>query len=209
MTASLETIKEAETHLIKHDPILSKIIKRYGPCTIRPHKNYYQELVESIIGQQLSVKAGSAIRQRFTQSFAGSFPAPAAILNKSIEELRSVGLSRAKATYIQDLASHILEKKIILEKLDDLSNEEVIKELTTVKGIGEWTAHMFMMFCMGRLDILAHGDLGIRNGVKNLYSLKELPTPDDIKAVATKNSWHPFETVACWYVWQSLDNNPS
>jgi DNA-3-methyladenine glycosylase II len=128
-------------------------------------------------------------------------------LDKNIDELRSVGLSRGKATYILDLAQHVVDGRVKFDHLDALSNEEVISELTAVKGIGEWTSHMFLMFCMGRLDVLAHGDLGIINGIQTLYSLDHSPTPQQIQDLAQKNSWHPYESVACWYIWQSLDNS--
>lgn len=209
MIASDISIKQAEEHLAQHDPILKPVIAAYGPCTIRPHRNYYQELVESIVSQQLSTKAGAAIIKRFIDLFGGAFPAPEAILDKSVEELRTAGLSRAKAHYIRDLALHVVEGKVKFDHLDALSNEEVIKELTAVKGIGEWTAHMFMMFCMGRLDILAYGDLGIRNGVQKLYGLKNLPDRTEIEKIAKKYQWQPYASVACWYIWQSLDNTPA
>src|SRR6185295_18683622 len=174
----------------------------------RPHKNYYQELVESIIGQQISIKAGAAIRKRFVELFGGTFPKPKAMLEKSVDELRAAGLSRAKATYIRDLAQHVVDGKVRFDHLDNLTNDEVIAELTPVKGIGEWTAHMFLMFCMGRLDVLAHGDLGVRLGIQKLYKLKVTPSPADIKQLAAKNKWHPYESVVCWYAWESLDNAP-
>ena len=191
-----------------HDPVLRPLIARFGFYPIEPHRNYYQELVESVVGQQLSVKAAAAIRKRFVELFGGKFPEPGQILEKSVEELRSSGLSGAKARYIQDLALHVLENKLDFSKLDDLSNEEVAAELTAVKGIGEWTAHMFMMFCMGRLDILPVGDLGIKNGVMRLYGLDKLPDAEQIRDLAMKGSWSPYESVAAWYIWQSLDNAP-
>lgn len=208
MVASEITLKEAADYLAAHDPILQPVIERTGPCTIRPHKNYYQELVDSIISQQLSIKAAATIFKRFKDLFGGEFPTPEDILKKDIDELRSVGLSRGKAMYVRDLAQHVVDGKVKFDHLDSLSNEEIIKELTAVKGIGEWTAHMFMMFCMGRMDVLAHGDLGIKNGVERLYGLKKQPDAAAIQRIAKKNKWHPYETVACWYIWKSLDNAP-
>jgi len=209
MIASTTTVKQAASHLAAHDPVLAPIIKRIGPCTIRPHKNYYQELVESIISQQLSVKAGAAIVRRFLELFNGSFPAPEAILRKDVEELRTAGLSRAKAIYIRDLAGHVVDGQIRFDHLDNLSNDAVIRELIPVKGIGEWTAHMFLMFCMGRLDVLAHGDLGVKNGIQKLYGLNHQPSPLEVQTIATTNNWHPYESAACWYIWKSLDNEPT
>jgi DNA-3-methyladenine glycosylase II len=200
---------EAAEYLTEHDPVLAPVIAHVGICTIRPHANYYQELVDSIISQQLSVKAARAIEQRFQDMFGGEFPMPEQILTKDVEELRAIGFSRPKARYVQDLAQHILDGKITFDDIDSLSNEEIIEELTAVKGIGEWTAHMFLMFCMGRSDILPVGDLGIRNGIRELYKYEHAPTPEDILATATQNNWHPYESIASWYVWQSLDNAPA
>lgn len=201
-------LQRAADHLAWHDPVLAPIIKRAGVCTIRPHRNYYWELIDSIISQQLSVKAAATIERRFRELFADDFPEPRAILATTIEDLRGVGLSRAKAAYIRDLAQHIVDGELKFDHFDDLDNQEIIKELVAVKGIGEWTAHMFLMFCMGRLDVLATGDLGIRNGVRTLYDLAALPSPAEITGIAEANHWHPYETVACWYIWRSLDNTP-
>lgn len=210
MIANDDTVKEAAAHLKKHDPVLAKVIAAHGFSTIRPHKNYYQELVDSIISQQLSVKAARTIERRFCELFGSTdFPAPEQILEKDIDELRSVGLSRGKAAYVRDLAQHVVDGRVKFDHLDNLSNQDVIKELTDVKGIGEWTAHMFLMFCMGRLDILPVGDLGIKNGIQKLYGLDRSPTPDEVKEIAAKNNWHPYESIAAWYIWQSLDNVPS
>ncbi len=201
--------KRAADYLSKTDPKLAPIIVEAGLCTTRPHRNYYQALVGEIIGQQLSVKAADSIRKRFEELFGGIFPEPNAILRKSVEELRGVGLSYAKANYICDLAQHVVDGKIKFDHMDNLSNQEIIAELIDVKGIGEWTAHMFLMFCMARTDILATGDLGIRNAVKKLYDFEKIPSPDEIKQVAEENNWHPYESVACWYLWHSLDNTPA
>src|SRR5688572_14586677 len=137
------TATEAAEYLQKHDPMLAPVIKAAGLCTIRPHKNYYEELVDSIISQQLSIKASATIFKRFKDLFGNDFPSPKQILGKSVEEFRSVGLSRGKATYALDLAQHVMDGKIAFDHLDKLSNNEVVQELTSVKGIGEWTAHMF------------------------------------------------------------------
>jgi DNA-3-methyladenine glycosylase II len=200
--------KAAADHLMAADPILAPVIASNGLCTIRPHKNYYWELIDAIISQQLSVKAAANIERRFQELFGSESPPPVAILQKSVDELRSVGLSRAKAGYIRDLAGHILNGRIVFEVFDNLTNAEIISELTAVRGIGEWTAQMFLMFCMGRADILATGDLGIRNAVKKLYAMEILPTPRQVKELSISRRWHPYETVACWYLWKSSDNLP-
>lgn len=209
MIASDKTIQEAVQHLSGHDPVLAPIISQAGLCTIRPHNNYYSELVDAIISQQLSVKAAAAIERRFQDLFGGKFPAPHEILQADPELIRACGISRPKVAYIRDLAEHVQSGKVLLDRFDDLSNDEIIAELTAVKGIGEWTVHMFLMFCMGRLDILPVGDLGIRNGIRALYGLTEQPTADDIHAIAEKYNWHPYESVASWYVWRSLNNLPA
>ncbi len=208
--ANPETLKEAADYLSSIDPVLAPVIAHAGLSTIRPNKNYYQALVDSIISQQLSVKAAATILKRFLDLFPGEdFPAPDQILTKDIEELRAVGLSRQKASYIQDLAMKVIEGEVRFNHLDALSNEDVIAELTQIKGVGVWTVHMFLMFCMGRLDVLPTGDLGIKNGIFMLYNLKEKPTPEEMAKIAKKNKWHPYESVASWYVWHSLDNKPT
>jgi DNA-3-methyladenine glycosylase II len=209
MVANDITLRQSAEHLAANDPLLGPVIERVGLCTIRPHNNYYQELVDSIIGQQLSVKAAATILKRFKELFGEEFPSPEQILSKDVEELRSAGLSRAKAMYVRDLAQHVVDGRVKFDHLDSLSNDEIIRELTDIKGVGEWTAHMFMMFCMGRLDVLAHGDLGIKNGIQRLYGLKKQPDAAAIQRLAKKYRWHPYETVACWYIWQSLDNAPA
>lgn len=204
-----QKLQEAAEHLATHDTVLRPVIAQHGVCTIKPHGNYYQALVESIIGQQLSVKAAATIKQRFIDVFDGNFPAPEAILARPIEDLRAAGLSGAKVNYVRDLAQHIVDGSIRFDEIGQQSNEEIIAELTAVKGIGEWTVHMFLMFCVGRLDVLAHGDLGVRMGVKKLYNLQVVPTPKQVQEIATQNNWAPYESVACWYIWRSLDNAPA
>jgi DNA-3-methyladenine glycosylase II len=206
----MSSLQAAAEHLAQHDPVLAPVIAGAGLATLKPHRNYYQSLCDSIISQQLSVKAAATIERRFKELFGlTDFPPPDMILNKSVEELRSVGLSQAKANYIRDLAEHIVDGRVKFDHFDSLSNDEIIAELTDVKGIGEWTAHMFLMFCMGRLDVLPVGDLGIRNGVRNLYGLEHAATPEQIREIAVKHSWHPYESVASWYIWRSLDNAPA
>ena len=208
--ASAALLQAAAEHLSRVDPRLAPVIATAGLASIVPNKNYYQKLVESIISQQLSVKAAATILKRFLELFPGDdFPSPGQILEIDIEALRGVGLSRQKGAYIQDLAIKVIEEKVRFNHLDALSNEAVITELTAIKGVGVWTVHMFLMFCMGRLDILPTGDLGIKNGMQALYQLKEKPTSEEMIAIAEVNNWHPYESVASWYVWHSLDNKPS
>lgn len=201
--------KSGAKHLAKHDPILAPLIARFGLPTMTKHGNYYQELVESIISQQLSMKAADSILRKFIALFDDKFPAPSQILACDIETMRTAGLSRPKACYIQDLAGRIEDGTVRFDHLDNLTNDEIITELTAVKGIGEWTVHMFLIFCMGRADVLAWGDLGVRNGIMKLYGLSEIPDRATVEAIATKNQWHPYQSYACWYIWKSLDNEPA
>ena len=206
-TINQTNARHAAAHL-SNDPVLAPVIAQAGLCTITPHADYYRALCDAIIGQQLSVKAAATIKQRFGDLFGGTVPRPQAILDTSIQQLRGCGLSNAKALYIQDLARHILDGSLNLAQLPQLTNETIIKELTAVKGIGEWTAHMFLMFCMGRMDVLAVGDLGIRSAAKKLYALDSLPTPQQLTEISRANNWQPYQSAACWYLWYSLDNAP-
>jgi DNA-3-methyladenine glycosylase II len=202
-------IQSAIKHLSVHDSFLATIIADTPTLpALRAHTDYYDELISSIIGQQLSIKAAATIQKRFKALFNDALPHPEQILERDIEELRTVGLSYQKAGYIQDLARHILDGTVRFDTLDQQSNNDIIIELTKVKGIGEWTVHMFLMFCMGRLDVLPTGDLGIRTGIMRLYGLETLPTADAVRLVAEQYKWHPYESVASWYIWQSLDNAP-
>jgi len=204
-----DTLKAGREHLIAADPILGSVITNAPLPSFVPHGNYYQELVESIISQQLSVKAAATILKRFRDLFGDAFPSPEDILTKDIEVYRSVGLSRQKATYISDLAQKVLDGSVQFNHLDALTNQQVIKELAAIKGVGVWTVHMFLLFCMGRLNVLPTGDLGIKNGIQKLYDLDTRPTEADIEALAIQQHWHPYESIASWYIWHSLDNNPA
>ena len=202
-----EELEVGIAHIAENDMRLAELIHRYPQPTFRPHTDYYRELVESIISQQLSVKAAATIYKRFVDSFE-QFPEPDEILAREDSELRAVGLSGQKTRYIKDLASRVLDGSVRFDHLDQLTNAEIITELTAVKGIGEWTVHMFLMFCMGRFNVLPVGDLGIKNAVGRLYSLNTLPSPADIEQIAAKNGWKPYESVASWYLWKSLENTP-
>lgn len=203
------SIKIAKKHLSDNDPKLAKIIKLGSFPNIMPTDNYYGSLLDSIISQQLSVSAASSIENRLKSYFnSQEFPSPEQITNTPEEELRLIGLSRQKISYIKDLAQHILNGSLDFDPLINLPNDEIIKELTAIKGIGPWTAHMFLIFSLGRLDILPTGDLGIKNAVTKLYKLPKLASPSDIISIAEKYNWHPYESVASWYLWESLNNKP-
>lgn len=206
----LEQLDIGIAHIAHHDVRLAVIIETQPKPAFRPHTDYYHELVRSIISQQLSVKAASTIHTRFVNSF-GHVPEPTEILACDDLQLRAVGLSGQKARYIKDLAEKVLSGDVRFDHLDTLTNEAIASQLTSVKGVGEWTVHMFLMSCMGRFDVLPTGDLGIKNAIYSLYSLDTLPSADDITRIAYKNGWKPYESVASWYLWQSLKktNNSS
>ncbi len=191
-------------HLQKVDLILGAVIKRVGIIEKRPRSpNHFRSLVESIISQQLSVKASDTIFKRFLALFPGNkFPKAEAILKMPIRKLRSVGISGAKAKYIKDLASHVHQGKLSFQKFRKLSDEEVIEALIQIKGIGRWTAEMFLMFSFDRQDLFSHGDLGLRNAIQKLYGFRKPPTVKQINAIVAK--WSPHKTLACRYLWRSL-----
>ncbi len=160
--------------------------------------------MRSIVGQQLSTRAARAIHARLLEHFGGRPPTPEEVLAADPEELRSAaGLSRAKVTFLRSLAEHVVRGELELERLSELGDEEVVAELVAVKGLGEWSAHMFLIFHLDRPDVLAWGDLGVRRGAERLYGLDGLPSPDELRAIA--EPWRPHRTLACRYLWRSLD----
>ncbi len=168
----------------------------------------YGALLRSITGQQLSVKAARAIYGRLTERFGGRAPTPEELLADDPEAMRAAaGLSRAKVASLRSLAEHVLDGELELTRLDELSDDEVIRELVAVKGIGEWTAHMFLMFTLHRPDVLPTGDQGIKNAVLRAYGLDAVPTPEAMTELA--EPWRPHRTRACEYLWRSLDNAPT
>lgn len=204
MTQSVAT---AIKHLAAHDPIMAQLIESYPEPQFTRHPNYYRELMSSIISQQLSVKAAATIQQRFVDLF-GYFPTPDEILATSPDDLRAVGLSRQKVSYLVAIAEHARDERVDFSKLDQLSDEAIIDELTAIKGVGTWTVHMLLIFCMARLDVLPVGDLGIRRAIEQAYQLPGLPTPDQVTAIAEQRGWRPYASVASRYLWLSLDNAP-
>ena len=193
--------------------MLAALIESVGPLgdarSGRPDRDdHYGALVRTITGQQLSVLAARAIYGRLTERFGGRAPTPQEILADDPEELRAAaGLSRAKVGFLRSLAEHVLSGELELERLDALADEEVSAELTAVKGIGQWSADMFLMFHLDRPDILPVGDLGIRRAIELAYGLGELPAPAEMERIA--EPWRPHRTLACRYLWRSLDNEPT
>jgi DNA-3-methyladenine glycosylase II len=203
--------ERARRELSAADPVLGALIEAHGPIDeegrrrLRP-QDEYGALLRSIVGQQLSTKAAATIYGRLVELFGGSTPAPEELLAADPEDLRAAGLSRAKVKYLRSLAEHVIDGELDLERLADLSDDEVIAQLTAVKGLGRWTADMFLMFHLRRPDVLPVGDLGIRRAVERAYGLAELPMADELERIA--EPWRPHRTLACLYLWASLDNAP-
>jgi DNA-3-methyladenine glycosylase II len=205
--------RTALAHLRSADPVLADLIASVGPLPSardgRPElDDHYGALVRAIVGQQLSVHAARAIYGRLTDRFGERPPTPAEILAEDPETLRAAaGLSRAKVAYLRSLAEHVISGELELERLDQLGDDEVIAELTAVKGLGTWSADMFLMFHLERPDILPVGDLGIRRAIERAYALEHLPEAEEISQIA--EPWRPYRTLACRYLWRSLRNEPS
>jgi DNA-3-methyladenine glycosylase II len=187
---------------LKKDRKLAKVIDKIGKYNLPITKNPYESLVEAIITQQLSGKAADSISARFREIY-GRFPKPADVLKTSDVKLRKAGLSYMKVSYIKDLSSRVESKEIRLSYMKNLTDEEVIEQLTKVRGIGRWTAEMFLIFSLGRQDVLPVGDLGLKKGIQRLYSLSELPEKEEMEKIAER--WRPYRSVATWYLWRSLN----
>jgi len=195
-------MRKAVLHLSQSDPVMRAIIKRVGPYRMGYGEPEFHSLAEAIIYQQLNGKAAVTIFKRFA-ALAGAPLTPEGILKLSEEQLRSVGLSKQKSSYLRDLASKTHEGKLDFGRLPELSDDEVIAHLTQVKGIGVWTAHMFLMFALRRPNVLPIGDFGVRMAMKKYYKKRKLPKPDQMEKIA--KAWEPYRSVACWYLWKSLD----
>lgn len=197
-------MQRAIRHLKRVDPVLAEVIERVGPCTIQYAQPDFETLVRSIVFQQLSGKAARTIFARLKGALGdGSRMAPREVLSLASEKMQGLGLSRQKAKYIRDLAEKTEAGLVDFRRLADLSDDEVIQRLTTVKGIGVWTAHMFLIFALRRPDILATGDLGIRSAIRRVYGLRKLPGPGRVEKVGAR--WHPHCSIACWYLWRSVE----
>src|SRR5579863_9467388 len=195
-------MRKAIHHLKKSDPVLRAIIERVGPCRMEFGEPEFCSLAEAIVYQQLNGKAAVTIFNRFA-ALAGEPLAPEGILKLSDEQLRSVGLSKQKSAYLKDLSAKTAGGLLDFARLPALSDEEVMKHLTQVKGIGEWTAHMFLIFSLRRPNVLPTGDYGVQVAIKKHYKKRKLPKPDVMEKIA--RPWVPYRSVACWYLWRSLD----
>jgi DNA-3-methyladenine glycosylase II len=204
---------DAVAHLRAADPVLARLIDEHGPPATgrdraRPApSDHYGALLRAIVGQQLSTRAARSIYARVVERFGGRTPTPRELLDDDPEALRAAaGLSRAKVAFLRSLAEHVLSGELELDRLEQLGDEEILAELTAVKGIGTWSAHMFLIFQLERPDVLAVGDLGVRRAVQRAYGLPELPSAADLERLA--GPWRPYRSVACRVLWRSLDNAP-
>jgi DNA-3-methyladenine glycosylase II len=197
--------RKAVIHLKKADPVLARIIDAVGPVKYQGKRfgSNFDALCRSIVFQQLSTKAASTIHGRFLDLFENQVPSPDALLQIAEEKLRAVGLSRQKSAYLRDLADKVHTGALPLDHLDTLGDSEIIEYLVQVKGIGVWTAQMFLMFQLGRLDVLPDLDLGIRNAIKKAYRIRGVPNAKRIARIG--EPWRPYASIACWYLWRSLD----
>ena len=201
-----ETLDHAEAvaHLQQADPVMGHIIARCGPCTLKPHRlELLVMLCRSIVYQQLSGKAAGTIMMRFLGLYAPAPLTPEALLHTTDDTLRGIGLSRQKIAYLKDLATKVQEGTLQLARLPMHSDAEVMHQLMGIKGIGRWTAEMFLIFALGRLDVFPVDDLGIRKAMQRAYGYKRLPAPVTMHRHARK--WIPYRTIATWYLWRSLD----
>jgi DNA-3-methyladenine glycosylase II len=212
VAASGKTDDGAVQELRAADPVLREIIDRVGPDGLfdpgaRLPRDHYGALVRAIVGQQLSTRAADAIYGRLLAEFGGRTPTPEEVLAADPEKLRvAAGLSHAKVNYLRSLAEHVVDGSLALDKLGRLSDDQVMAELVAVKGIGPWSAHMFLMFQLRRPDVLAVGDLGIRRAIMIAYGLPQLPTPAEIESIA--EAWRPHRTLASLFLWRSVEATP-
>lgn len=199
-------INSALKHLSKHDKVLSRIIKKNAFCNLQPHNKYFNSLLRDIVGQQLSLASAAAINKRFMNHFKHK-PKPEDIISTDEITLRSFGLSNAKVKYVKDLSQKIISEEISLKGLKHKTDEEIIAELTKVKGIGIWTVQMFLIFTLGRPDVLPVTDLGIRKSIMLNYGLKKMPDEKKVAEISQKFNWSPYNSIASWYLWEALDTN--
>ena len=195
-------MKKALAHLKKSDLILASIIERVGPCRITYREPTFEALARSIVFQQLSTKAARTIYTRFEEAAGGKIT-PEAIRNLTVGEMRHAGLSKQKIGYIRDLAEHALAGTVDFASLPEMPDEEIIVALTSIKGVGVWTAHMFLIFALRRPNVLPVGDFGVRSAIQRAYRKRKLPTPKEIEKLA--KNWHPYCSFASWYLWRSLE----
>jgi DNA-3-methyladenine glycosylase II len=195
-------MRKAINHLKKSDPVMRSIIDRVGPCRMEFGEPVFHSLAEAIVYQQLNGKAAVTIFKRFA-AIAGEPVTPQGIVNLTDQQLRAVGLSKQKSSYLRDMAERAVRGELDFTRLPEMTDEDVIKHLTQVKGVGVWTAHMFLMFTLKRPNVLPTGDFGVQMAIKKHYNKRKLPKPVQMEKIA--KPWEPYRSVACWYLWRSLD----
>lgn len=200
---SPQSIARGIKHLSQADPRIRELVDRHGPIEFRPMGRPFDSIVQSILSQQLSGKAADAIISRTWRLFLPGRPTPEKLLAVSRAKLRRAGVSPQKATYLKDLARRVVDGRLKLSRLANTDDEEIIRAMDEVKGVGRWTAQMFLIFSLGRADVLPVDDFGVKTAIKNVYRLKRLPEPGTIEKIA--RPWHPFSTVACLYLWRSKE----
>lgn len=195
----------AQRLLLRRDPVLAALIRQHGPCRIADslRVDHFAALVRAIVFQQLSTKAASTIHARLVSLVPDGAVTPAALAAISETQYRSAGISRQKAMYLRDLSERVVAGEVRLDSIHELEDEDVVAALTRVKGIGRWTAEMFLMFRLLRPDVLPVSDLGILTAVQKAYGLRKRPTPDRLRKLG--DAWKPYRSIACWYLWRSLD----
>jgi len=196
-------LDRASRSLCRRDPVLRPLIRKVGPCALRWRGDPYRYLIRGVLYQQLAGAAASAIERRFKAEFGGRIPAPVHLLEASPQRLRSVGLSRQKASAVQSIAEAFSDGTVSARKLPKMDDEEVIAAVTRIRGVGVWTAHMLLMFSLGRPDVLPVGDYGVRKAARDLYGLDALPGARELETIA--QPWQPYRSVACWYLWRHAD----
>ena len=190
-------------HFDENDAVMAEVIRRMGPFKLKRNRNYFQVLCKAIVGQQISIKAAESIFHRFQGLFVNSRPTAEKVESIPEQKLRGVGLSTQKVKYLKDLSAKFLDGSVRPHRMAYQDNEEIIRQLTSVYGVGRWTAEMFLIFSLNRMDVLPVGDLGLRAGVQQLYNMRALPTPVKVRSVGKK--WQPYQTVGTWYTWRSMD----
>ena len=203
MTQKLPSTKQILAHFDTKDPVMAAVIRKAGVFKLSRNHNYFLVLCKAIIAQQISTKAAESITQRFQALFTAQNPTPKEVVRISKLKLRNVGLSGQKVKYLKDLGARFLDGSIRPHRFTYQNNEEVIETLTSVYGIGRWTAEMFLIFSLNRIDVLPLGDLGLKAGIKKIYNMRSLPSPKKMLALGKK--WHPMETVGTWYAWRIQD----
>jgi 3-methyladenine DNA glycosylase/8-oxoguanine DNA glycosylase len=202
----MANFRKSINHLKRVDPVLAQIIEKVGPCRLRvvSEGTHFEALTRSIVFQQLSGKAAATILSRVVALFPNNVPTAVGVMQIIDEQFRSAGLSRQKIGYLRDLAAKVASGALPLEAVDSMTNDDLIAHLVQVKGIGRWTAQMFLMFRLGRLDVLPELDLGIQNAIQKAYRKRKRPSPKEVAKIGAK--WAPHGSVASWYLWRSLEN---